>query len=170
MAMSDLFLPELEHEMAGTRKVIERIPNDKLDWKAHPKSNSIGWVGSHLVETLGWTKGILEEDFMEMAPADGEPYQPPTFDSKEAMLEQFDRDLEDAKQAIAATSDEEFAKPWSLLQAGEALLTMPKAAVIRTWVLNHSIHHRSHLCVYLRLNDIPVPALYGPSGDEDAPL
>ena len=170
MAMSDLFLPELEHEMAGTRKLIERIPNDKLDWKAHSKSNSIGWVGSHLVEILGWTKGILEEDYLDIAPADGEPYQTEMFDNHEAMLEQFDRNLEEAKQAIAATSDEEFGKPWSLLQTGEALLTMPKAAVIRTWVLNHGIHHRAHLCVYLRLNDIPVPALYGPSGDEDAPL
>ncbi len=166
MTIAESILPEFEMEMAGTRKVLERVPNDKLDWKAHPKSSTIGWVASHLVEIAHWVEGTLTQDTWDINPAGGEPYQSPKFSSREEMLERFDACVADGKKRIAATSDEEFAKSWSLLSGGQALITMPKLGVIRTWVLNHSIHHRAHLCVYLRLNDIPVPALYGPSADE----
>lgn len=166
MTIAETILPEFDMEMAGTRKALERVPDDKLDWKAHSKSNSIGWVATHLAEIVGWVEGTLTKDTWDINPEGGEPYQVPQLNSRQEILDQFDANVATARKRIEATSDEEFAKSWSLLSAGQALITMPKAGVIRTWVLNHSIHHRGHLCVYLRLNDIPVPALYGPSGDE----
>ncbi len=166
MSIAQMILPEFEHEMAGTRKVLERIPDDKLEWKAHPKSNTIGWVGSHLAEIPGWVEGTLTQDTWDINPPGGEPYKTPKFTSHQQMLDVFDKNVAAAKRAIAETSDEAFMKEWSLLSDGKPMITMPRLGVIRGFVLNHSIHHRAHLCVYLRLNDIPVPALYGPSGDE----
>lgn len=167
MTIAESLLPEFEMEMAGTRRTLERIPDDKLDWTAHDKSNSIGWVACHLAEIPGWVEGTLTQEVWDLNPPDGEPYQSPKLDSTQAILELFDANVAQAKERLAKTPDEEFAKSWSLASGGETLLTMPKLAVMRTWVLNHTIHHRGHLCVYLRLNDIPVPALYGPSGDEE---
>lgn len=166
MTIAESILPEFEIEMAGTRKALERIPDDKLDWKAHPKSNTIGWVGAHLAEIPGYVKGTLTQDAWDINPVGGEPYQTPKHNSRQEILDEFDANVTAAIQQIQQTPDEEFGKPWSLLSGGTPLITMPKLGVIRTWVLNHTIHHRAYLCSYLRLNDIPVPGLYGPSGDE----
>lgn len=166
MSIAEAILPEFEHEMAGTRKTLERVPDDKLDWKAHPKSNTIGWVAAHLAEIPGWVAGTLEKDSWDINPVGGEPYQSPKAESRQQILEVFDKNVAAARKAISATSDEAFRKQWSLLSGGKALMTMPRIAVIRSFVINHTIHHRAYLCAYLRLNDIPVPALYGPSGDE----
>ncbi|MCH9653629.1 MAG: DinB family protein [Planctomycetes bacterium] len=166
MTIADSILPEFDMEMAGTRKTLERIPDDKLDWKAHPDSNTIGWVASHLVEIAGWVEGTLTQDTWDINPEGGEPYKSTPLKSNQEILDQFDANVAKGRKLIEETSDEEYAKSWSLLSAGQPLITMPKIGVIRTWVLNHSMHHRAHLCVYLRLNNIPVPALYGPSGDE----
>jgi uncharacterized damage-inducible protein DinB len=166
MSIAQSILPEFDQEMAGTRKVLERVPNDKLEWRAHPKSNTIGWVGSHLADIPIWAKFTLTQDSLDIAPKDGEPYRTAQLASHAAMVAAFDKNVAEARKAIEATSDDEFMKPWSLLSGGETILTMPRLAVIRSFVLNHSIHHRAYLCSYLRLNDIPVPGLYGPSGDE----
>jgi len=166
MTIAESILSEFDNEMAGTRKVLDRVPDDKFDWKAHAKSNSIGWVASHLAEIVGWVEGILTQDAWDISPADGEPYRSPSLNSRQQILDHFDAHVAQARERIAATTDEEFGRTWSLLSGGETLITMPKLGVIRTWILNHTIHHRAHLCVYLRLNDIAVPALYGPSGDE----
>ena len=162
----DALLPEFDHEMAGTRKTLERVPEDKLEWKAHPKSNTIGWVASHLVEIPGWVEGTLAQDTWDINPVGGQPYRTAILTSRKQMLEAFDKNVADARRAISATSDDAFHKQWSLLSGGQAILTMPRLTVIRSFVLNHAIHHRAILTVYYRLNDIPVPALYGPSGDE----
>lgn len=161
-----MFLPEFEMEMVGTRKALERIPDDKLDWQAHENSNSIGWVANHLAEIPGWVEGTLTADVWDLNPEGGEPYQSPNLGSIQEILQLFDDNVATAKARLQRTPDEEFAKMWSLQNAGETMITMPKTGVMRIWVINHTIHHRGHLCVYLRLNDIPVPALYGPSGDE----
>ncbi len=166
MSISDSILPEFDLEMSGTRKVIERVPDDKLDWKAHEKSNTMGWVACHLAEIPGWVEGTLTQDSWDLNPVGGEPYQALELGSQQEILDSFDANVATARKRIEVTPDEEFAKSWSLLSGGQSLITMPKLGVIRTWVLNHSIHHRAHLCVYLRLNDIPVPGLYGPSADE----
>jgi uncharacterized damage-inducible protein DinB len=166
MSLAQSILPEFDQEMAGTRKTLERIPDDKLNWKAHPKSNTIGWVGSHLVEIPGWVEGTLTQPDWDVNPPGGEPYRTPVLKSRQAMLEAFDANVAAARKAIEKTSDAEFHKEWSLLDAGQPIVTMPRIGVIRSFVLNHTVHHRAILCVYLRLNDIPVPGLYGPSGDE----
>lgn len=166
MSFGKSILPEFEQEMASTRKVLERVPDDKLDWKAHPKSNTIGWVSAHLAEIPGWVQGTLQQENWDINPVGGEPYQSPKATSREHLLKVFDENVAAAREAIASTSDEAYAKQWSLLSQGQPLMTMPRAVVIRSFVLNHTIHHRAILCVYLRLNDIPVPGMYGPSGDE----
>jgi uncharacterized damage-inducible protein DinB len=166
MSCAETILPEFDQEMANTRKVLERIPEDKLQWRAHPKSNTIGWNANHLAEIPGWVEGTLAELSWDFAPVGGERYRSPSLATRQEILDLFDRNVAAARKAIAAVRDEELHKMWSLLEGGKTLLTMPRAAVIRSFVLNHLIHHRAHLCVYLRLNDIPVPGMYGPSGDD----
>jgi uncharacterized damage-inducible protein DinB len=166
MSIAQAILPEFDQEMAGTRKTLERIPDEKLQWKAHPKSNTIGWVGSHLVEIPGWVEGTLTQDSWDFSPPGEEPYRTPILSNRQAMLKIFDENVATARRAIESTSDEAFGEDWSLLWSGQTVFTMPRIAVIRSFILNHTIHHRAILTVYLRLNDIPVPALYGPSGDE----
>ena len=166
MTYAQSILPEFDQEMANTRKVLERVPEDKLDWRPHPKSNTIGWNANHLAEILGWVEGTLTQLSWDFAPVGGEPYQSPKLTTRQAILHLFDRNVASARKAITAVKDEELGKTWSLLQGGKTLLSMPRSTVIRSLVLNHLIHHRAILCVYLRLNDVPVPVMYGPSGDE----
>jgi uncharacterized damage-inducible protein DinB len=168
VSIAQSILPEFDQEMAGTRKTLERIPDNKLDWKAHSKSNTIGWVGSHLAEIPEWAEGTLTQDSWDPSPPGSEPYRTPVLNSRGQMLDTFDKNVATARRAIESTSDEAFMKEWSLLWSGAPVFTMPRIAVIRSFILNHMIHHRAILTVYLRLNDIPVPALYGPSGDEQA--
>jgi uncharacterized damage-inducible protein DinB len=167
MRYAELILPEFDQEMANTRKVLERVPDDKLDWKAHPKSNTIGWNASHLAEIPGWVEGTLSQPSWDIAPPGEEPYRTTVLRSTREILDVFDRNVAAARKALEAVQDEAMGESWSLLYGGKALLTMPRSAVIRGFVINHAIHHRAHVCVYLRLNDIPVPGMYGPSADED---
>lgn len=166
MSYAETILPEFDQEMAKTRKVLERIPEDKLSWRAHPKSNTIGWNANHLAEIPGWVEGTLTKPSWDIAPAGGQGYQSPKLATRQEILSVFDRNLAAARKAIAAVKEDQMAQQWSLLQAGMPLFTMPRAAVIRNFALNHLIHHRAILCVYLRLNDIPAPGMYGPSGDD----
>lgn len=168
MSYAEQILPEFDQEMASTRKVLAQVPDDKLTWKAHPKSNTIGWNANHIAEIPGWVEGTLTQLSWDFAPVGGERYQTPSLTSRKAILESFDRNVASARQAIAAVKEEELGKMWSLLEAGQPIITMPRVAVMRSFILNHTIHHRAILCVYLRLNDIPVPGMYGPSGDEPA--
>jgi len=163
MSYAEQTLPEFDQEFANTRKVLECIPDDKLDWKAHSKSNSIGWNANHLVDIASWVEGTLNQPAWDVAPKDGEPFQPSALTTRQEILDRFDQNVAAARKAIEAVDDAEMGKNWSLLQGGEPMFTMPRAAVIRTFVLNHLIHHRAHLCVYLRLNDVDVPGMYGPA-------
>jgi uncharacterized damage-inducible protein DinB len=166
MSYAETILPEFTQEMANTRKVLERVPEDKLDWRAHPKSNTIGWNAIHLSEIPGWIEVTLTKPSLDIAPAGGAPYQSPKLTTRREILDLFDRNVATARKAITSVKDEAMAQQWSLLRTGKPLFTMPRGAVIRNFVLNHLIHHRAILCVYLRLNNIPVPGMYGPSGDE----
>ena len=169
MSYAQTALPEFDHEMAGTRRVLERIPDDKLDWRAHPKSNTIGWNANHLADLPGWGVSIMTEPGYDFAPVGGQPYQMPALKSRDEILALFDRNVATARQALANVKDESLDDPWTLRGGDRIIFTMPRRAVIRSFLLNHIIHHRAVLSVYLRLNDIPVPALYGPSGDEQPP-
>ncbi|MBC7817515.1 MAG: DinB family protein [Planctomycetaceae bacterium] len=166
MNYAETILPEFDREIANTRKVLERIPGHRLDWQADPKSHTIGWNANHLAEILGWAHGILTAPSWDIAPIGGEPYQSPKRTSRHEILDLFDQNVAAARRAIAAVKDEEMGQMWSLLYAEKPIFTLPRATVIRRFVLNHLIHHRAHLCVYLRLNDIPVPGMYHPSADE----
>jgi uncharacterized damage-inducible protein DinB len=166
MSYAEAILPEFDRETANARKVLERVPDDKLDWQAHPKSHTIGWNANHLAEILGWVEGVLTTPAWDIAPIGGEPYQSPALTSRQAILDLFDRNVAAARKAIAGVTDDQLTQSWSLLKAGTPLFTLTRAAMMRGFILNHLIHHRAILCVYLRLNDIPVPGLYGPSGDE----
>ena len=166
MTYAETLLPEFDQEMANTRKVLERIPEDKLDWRAHPKSNTIGWNANHVADLVNWLAQALTRPSLDVTPVGGEPYAFPKVTSRREILDLFDRNVAAARTAITALRDEEMVQMWTLLRAGQPIFTMPRAAVVRGVVLNHLIHHRAHLCVYLRLNGIPVPGMYGPSGDE----
>lgn len=166
MPLAQALLPEFDHEMANTRKCLERVPEDKLDWKAHEKSWNLRGVLTHLANLPKWTVVTLQEAKFDMEPVDGEPAQEQPIDSVAHALEMFDANVQAARDAIAATGDEAMMTSWSLLKGGEEILTLPRIAVLRGFIMNHMIHHRGQLGVYLRLNDVPVPALYGPSADE----
>ena len=166
MRIGEAMIPEFDMEMAGTRKVLERIPDRLLDWRIHERSNTVGWVANHLADIPKWTSMAIEHDSLDVEPAEGEPYRTPKETTTAAILAAFDQNVAAARALLESVTDEVLLSPWSLLKRGEVLMTMPRLAVVRTWVLNHSIHHRGHLCVYLRVNDIPVPGLYGPSADD----
>ena len=167
MAISDSILSEFDQEMANTRKTLERVPAEKFDWKPHQKSTSMGGLATHLSTLPSWTTYTLEHETLDLAPG-GQPLPTATIPATTAeLLKIFDDNVATARAAIARTGDEEFMKMWQLLRNGVTLLTLPKVAVLRGFVLNHNIHHRAQLGVYLRLNDIPVPSIYGPSADEN---
>jgi uncharacterized damage-inducible protein DinB len=167
MAISEALLPEFDHEMANTRKTLERVPDGKSDWKPHAKSMALGALATHVGNIPTWANFSIEQDSLDLAPG-GEPLpQTPVANSTAELLTTFDANVAKARAAIAATSDAELFKPWTLLTNGNQILTMPKVAVLRSFVMNHLIHHRAQLGVYLRLNDIAVPSIYGPSADEN---
>jgi uncharacterized damage-inducible protein DinB len=166
MSYAESLLPEFDQEMANTRKVLERIPDDKLGWKAHPKSNTIGWNANHLADLPNWLTQTIRTPGLDIAPVGAPPYVFPKLASRKEIVDLFDRNVAAAREALKSAKDDQMSQPWSLLQGGKPFFTMPRAAVIRGVVMNHIIHHRACLCVYLRLNDVPVPGMYGPSGDE----
>jgi len=165
MNLAQSLLQDLEMEMPNTRKTLERIPGN-LDWAPHKKSMTVGRLAQHLAELPDWAVKAISTDELDLAPPGAPPSQPQIAKNSAQVLETFDRNLAAAKAALKGTSDEHLMKPWSLKMGGKTVLTMPRFAVVRNFVLNHNIHHRAQLGVYLRLNDIPVPSVYGPSADE----
>ena len=161
VSISASLLPEFDYEMATARKVIERVPSDKFSYKPHDKSMSMGALAGHIAEMPGWVVPTFGHDSLDIA-----GYQPPSPKSTADILAAFDANVAAARAALAAAPDDAFFKNWSLKHGEKTLMTMPKIAVVRTFVLNHVIHHRGQLSVYLRLNNVAVPSIYGPSADE----
>jgi uncharacterized damage-inducible protein DinB len=166
MPMSQMFLPEFDHEMATTRKFLERVPEDKFGWKPHEKSMTMLRLAGHIAEMPGWSTYTMNMDSLDVAPVGGPQYQPAKLESRQAILDEFDKNVKEGRAAVEKASDESLGKPWSLLAGGKNIFTMPRIAVLRSMVLNHVIHHRGQLSVYLRLNGVAVPGAYGPSADE----
>jgi uncharacterized damage-inducible protein DinB len=162
MSISQGLLPEFDQEMAGTRKSLERVPEGKTEWQPHPKSMTLGRLAGHLAELPTWVVETMKRDELSL---DGQ-YTPFISSSPKELLAMFDAKVAEARALIASASDADFMKPWTLKVRGQTAFTMPKVAVLRGMVMNHIIHHRGQLTVYLRLNDVPVPSLYGPSADE----
>lgn len=166
MAMNAALLGEFDQEMVSTRKTLERVPLEKADWKPHEKSTAMGGLATHLSNIPNWAVYTIDQDSLDLMPG-GKPMPAPAqAKSQEELLATFDSNVAKARAAIAGASDEELFKPWSLQSNGNTLMTLPKVAVLRSFVMNHLIHHRAQLGVYLRLNDIAVPSVYGPSADE----
>jgi uncharacterized damage-inducible protein DinB len=166
MPIAESLLSEWDVEAFKTRKTLERVPEDRLGWKPHPKSGTLAWLAGHVGMLLGWAALTMTTGEFDYAPV-GKPYTPPPAPaSRQDLLERFDKANADARAAIAKATDEDLLTPWSLLAGGKAIFTKPRVEVVRSMIMNHSIHHRGQLTVYLRLLDVPVPALYGPSADE----
>jgi len=166
MALSAALLPEFDQEMANTRKTLERVPDDKFGWKPHAKSMTLKQLAVHLAFFPSWMVDTLDKSSFDYAPVGGEPYKTPDINSRKDLLDNFDRDLVKARKSLESASDAHLMENWSLLAGGKTIFSMPRIAVLRGMVMNHMIHHRAQLGVYLRLNDVPVPAFYGPSADE----
>ena len=160
MTIAETLIPEFDLEMKTTRRVIERVPTDKGEWKPHEKSFSLGHLAQLVATMPGWLISIAKGQNIDLSSGPGYSYE-----STETLLGKFDKLAADARAAIAATSDEDYAKPWSLTMGEKVLFTTPRGETARS-TINHLIHHRGQLTVYLRLLDVPVPSIYGPTADE----
>jgi uncharacterized damage-inducible protein DinB len=165
MPIAQDLLPEFDHEAAVTRTVLERVPEARADWKPHPRSMSLGHLAVHLASIPNWAVLTLREKEFDLAPPGSGPYVPPAWESLAATLAAFDGAIVKARAALVATSDLEMSQPWTLKKGGQKIFTAPRGATLSSFVLNHSVHHRAQLGVYLRMLDVPVPAMYGPTAD-----
>jgi uncharacterized damage-inducible protein DinB len=165
MSIAQSLLPEFDHEMTNTRKMLERIPENKLDYKPDPKSMSMGVLASHIAEMVGWLKETIQQPSIDIAPG----FKPFLAASRKELLEKFDSSVAGSRAALAGASDQAMMQTWSLKVGGNEMFSMPRIGVIRSMIMNHVIHHRAQLSVYYRLNGVPVPGMYGPSADEAMP-
>jgi len=164
MALVDALLPEFDHEMTVTRKLLERVPEEKLGWKPHAKSYSLGQLAQHVATIPMWGSVTLNQADVDLS---GNPV-PAEARSRQELLDTFDGHVAATRAALVGKSDGEFMAPWALKRDGHVIFSMPKASVWRSFVMNHLIHHRAQLSVYLRMHDVPLPSMYGPSADEGA--
>jgi len=167
MPLNRALLGEFDHEMANTRKTLERIPEAKWDWKPHPKSGTMGWLANHIAMFPGWAATTFVTESFDFAPG-GKSVEMPNVRTLKELLAGFDKGVAETRAALAKASDEQLLQTWTLFNNGQTFFSMPRIAVFRSMIMNHLIHHRAQLGVYLRLNDVAVPALYGPSADEPA--
>lgn len=165
MSIAQSLLGEFDHEMANTRKMLERCPSNNPDWRPHEKSFTMSRLAGHVAELPQFITNTIKMDVLDMKPGE---YKPFFATSAAAALEHFDAKVKEARAALAGASDEHLMKPWAFKFDGKPVFEMPRVAVLRSFCMNHLIHHRAQLGVYYRLNNIPVPALYGPSADEQA--
>jgi uncharacterized damage-inducible protein DinB len=160
MSIAEGLLPEFDQEMATTRKLLERVPSDKGPWKPHPKSFPLGHLAQLVATMPGWLTKTLRDTEINLAKSPGY-----SFETTETLLGEFDRHVREARQALASAKDADFAILWSLKNDNQVLFTASRREVVRSHI-NHLIHHRGQLSVYLRLNDVPLPSIYGPTADE----
>lgn len=165
MPIIDRFLAEFEHEAATTRKLLERAPEDHYDWKPHPKSMSLRELCSHLAEIPVWVPFIFSADEFEVDP---KTYRPFAAESRSDLLEKFDSNVKQVRETLGAQPDGVLQATWRFKAKGQVVFEFPRLAVLHNFILKHLVHHRGQLSVYLRLKDIPIPSIYGPSADEAA--
>ncbi|MFQ6112506.1 MAG: DinB family protein [bacterium] len=157
-------LAELEQEAKTTRKMLELLPEDKLKWKPHEKSMTLGRLAAHIAEIPSWVDAFVQQDELVLGAVE---YEPPMATSVSETLETFDKNLAYALEKLKPLSDDQLSANWRLKKEEEVIHEMPRLAVVRTWLLSHIIHHRGQLSVYLRLNDVPLPQVYGPTADAE---
>jgi uncharacterized damage-inducible protein DinB len=166
VAIKDALLQELEQEAAATRKLLKNVPEERLEWKPADKSMTLSRLATHLAELPGWGVHTLTTEEMDINPPGAEPYKPVQLQTVSEILELHDTNIAKLREAIAASSDDDFMKPWTFKNAGAVIFTQPRIGVLRGMVLNHTVHHRGQLSVFLRLSGASVPGTYGPSADE----
>jgi hypothetical protein len=166
MPLTEWLVPEFDEEMTATRRVLERVPDGKSSWKPHPKSMTLGRLATLLAELPAWAVNAVTRDELDIMPPGGPPPRFEALESTARILELFDRNAAAARTAIGKTGDAEFKRPWAFKVSGRTVATNPKFTVYRRTVLNHMVHHRGQLTVYLRLLGVPVPSVYGPTADE----
>ena len=165
MAIKDALLPEFDHEMATTRRLLERLPEAEFAWKPHDRSMALGQLAGHIANLPQWCSATLASTVFDLdaLPVDARPQLPA---SRAAVIEEFDGKVAAARNRLTSTTDAEFMTPWTLKKGGQEVFTLPRISAIRSFVMNHLIHHRGQLSVYLRLKDVPLPSIYGPTADE----
>ena len=164
MAIKDAFIGELKHESSMSKKILEKVPLDKKEWKPHEKSMSLGRLATHVAENTHWVSNIIHiDDFDFMKDYN---FKPAVAASSEELLKIFQTNLDEAIADLSTMNDNDFEKNWTVRRGEQVMSVTPKKIAIRGWGLNHMIHHRGQLSVYLRLLDVPVPGMYGPSADE----
>ncbi len=160
MSIAESLLPEFDQEMATTRRLLERVPSAKGEWKPHPKSFALGHLAQLLSWMPGWISNTLRHTELDLL------HTPDySFETTETLLREFDRNVREARAALATSKDADFTVPWSLKRGERVLFSAARGVVVRNHI-NHLIHHRGQLSVYLRLNDVPLPSIYGPTADE----
>ncbi|HSU16107.1 DinB family protein [Longimicrobium sp.] len=166
MTIAELLLPELDQELATTRRVLERVPDGRGEWKPHPKSFPMAHLAQLVARLPSWTTMMMSRTEIDIAPVDGPKFPGYTIETTATLLAEFDRNAAAAREAIANAADDDFQVPWTLKRGGAVLQTQSRYQMLRSVVLNHLVHHRAQLGVYLRLVDVPVPEMYGPTADE----
>jgi uncharacterized damage-inducible protein DinB len=165
MAIKDALLPEYDHELATTRRLLERVPDAELGWRPHVKSFTLGELAGHVANIPFWCTTTVQTTVLDLDTL-GDAAKIKAPESTAAMLAAFDKSVAEARNALAGCGDSEMMAPWTLKAGGQEIFTLPKVAAIRSFVMNHLIHHRGQLSVYLRLKDVPLPPIYGPTADE----
>ncbi len=166
MPIADLLLPELENEIRVTRAVLARVPDDRGEWKPHPKSFPMAHLAQLVARLPGWAPMMMRVTELDIAPTTGPKFPGYSIEKTATLLAEFDKNAAEARAAIAGASDKEFEVPWTLKKAGAVVMTQSRYQMLRSMVLNHIVHHRAQLGVYLRLVDVAVPQMYGPTADE----
>jgi uncharacterized damage-inducible protein DinB len=163
MPINESIIAEVKHEAAKTRRILERVPLDKSDWKPHEKSMAIGRLAIHIAELPTWTRYTLAHNELDFAKMD---YKPPVVTTNDELVAIHEKNVADAIAVLEATPDATFQEMWTMRRAEQVFFTLPKNVVLRDFTLNHLYHHRGQLSVYLRLLDVPVPGMYGPTADD----
>ena len=165
MSIAESLLPEYDHELATTRRLLERVPEAEFGWKPHEKSMTLGQLAGHVANMPFWLSATMNAPFYDVTAGDKEATLEPA-SSRDVLLKDFDQKVKNARASLAKTSDAEMMAPWTLKAGDQEIFTIPRVAAVRSFVMNHLIHHRGQLSVYLRLKDVPVPSIYGPTADE----
>lgn len=158
-------LPEFDHETATTRRLLECVPEAQASWKPHEKSRTLGELAAHLRDIPDWASTTLKQTEIDINPPEGRAYSPPPFQSVEALLKGFDESVTQCRAMLVRATDGEMMVSWTLKDGGRTVFSLPRVGVFRAFIMNHMIHHRGQLSVYLRLCNVPLPSIYGPTAD-----
>jgi len=166
MKLTELFLAQLEREGEGTRHALERVPEGRNDWRPHEKSMPLGYLAALVARMPGWVAMTINSDELVLGSEAGSKFTPKPLNTRAELLQSLEDSVAEAREALRSTSDEHLLKPWRFVAGGQVLSEDPRYVVLTDAVFSHLAHHRGQLTVYLRLNQAPVPAIYGPSADE----